>query len=166
MVLALGWLLNTLTAPAYFANMGIGTLRWNTIGHVIIGVLNLGLGLLLGSIYGGIGVVLGWVISLALGSSVVTLSYHYRYRISMNELLPKESRAVVLASFCALAVSLVLYYMLSYKLTSLAIATIITLVFLAIAVIPLWYHPMRKRLTGWVTNELLNRADNSIEKRF
>jgi O-antigen/teichoic acid export membrane protein len=166
MLLALGWLLNTLTAPAYFANLGIGTLSWNTVGHVVIAVLNLGLGLLLGNIYGGIGVVLGWVISLAIGSSVVTLSYHYQYKISVSELLPKESRGIVLASFCALAVSLVLYYGLSYKLSSLAIATIITLVFLAIAVRPLWYHPMRKRLMGWVTNELLNRADNSIEKRF
>lgn len=156
-LLALGWLLNTLTAPAYFANLGIGKLYWNTIGHVAIAVLNLGLGWFLGNIYGGVGVVLGWVISLAAGSSIIAVSYHYRYRISMSELLPKESRGVMLASFCALAISLGLYYELSYKLTSLAIATIVILVFLAIIIVPLWYHPMRKRLLGWIMGELLKR---------
>jgi len=156
-LLSFGWLLNTLTAPAYFANLGIGSLRWNTIGHVATALLNLGLGLLFGYIYGGIGVVLGWVISLMLGSSITTLSYHYRYRISMSELLPKESKGVILASFCALAISLGLYYKLNNELASLAIAAMIILVFLSITFVPLWYHPMRKRLMGWVSNELLNR---------
>lgn len=156
-LLALGWFLNTLTAPAFFANLGIGKLRWNTIGQVVIAVLNLGLGWLLGNIYGGVGVVLGWVISLAAGSSIIAVSYHYRYRIPMSELLPKESRGIMLASFCALAISLGLYYWLSYKLTSLAIAVIVILVFFGIIIVPLWTHPMRKRLMGWIRGELLKK---------
>jgi O-antigen/teichoic acid export membrane protein len=156
MLLALGWLLNTLTAPAYFANLGIGKLRWNTIGHVTTAVLNLGLGLLLGSTYGGMGVVSGWVISMVVGSFIITISYHYRYGMSMIELLSKEGIGIMSAAICALGVSLALYYELNDKLTPLTMATVVVLVFLGIVFIPLWYHPMRKRLTRWITNELLN----------
>lgn len=62
-VLSIGWFLNTLTAPAYFADVGIGDLGWSTIGHIIIAIMNFGVGWLLGSLYGGKGVVVAWAIS-------------------------------------------------------------------------------------------------------
>ena len=48
MVLTVAWFLNILISPAYFANLGTGHLLWNTVGHVVIGVLNLILGVVLG----------------------------------------------------------------------------------------------------------------------
>ncbi len=156
-LLAIGWVLNTLNVPAYFANLGIGELRWNTISHVMIGVLNLGLGFMLGNIYGGTGVVVGWIFSLVIGSLLIPITYHSRYRIPIGELLPKEDIGIGFASIVGASISLLLYYQLSNKLIlpSLTIAIIIAIVFSSILVIPVWRHPMRKRSMGWITHEFL-----------
>jgi O-antigen/teichoic acid export membrane protein len=60
--LSLGWLLNTLSSPAYFTYLGTGKLRWNIVGHIAIGAINVILGLLFGLLFGGYGVVLAWAI--------------------------------------------------------------------------------------------------------
>ena len=151
-LLAVGWFFSTLSGPASFVNLGTGELRWNTIGHVTASVLNLGLGLLLGNIYGGTAVVAAWVFSLIIGSLIVPISYHYSHKIPIIELLPKESAGIGFAAMAGLSISLLFYYQLYNKLTPLAMATILVLIFFSIVVIPIWLHPMRKRLIGWVTN--------------
>jgi O-antigen/teichoic acid export membrane protein len=157
-LLAVGWFLNTLTAPAYFANLGIGELRWNTTGHIIIAVSNLGLGWLLGSIYGGTGVVSGWVFSLIIGSIIIPVLYHCRHKIPIIELLPGESIIVGLASISGVAISLLLYYQFNNKFNFMMVTIIVFLVFSVILFIPVWQHPMRKRLMGWVIIELFKSS--------
>ncbi|SNQ60934.1 hypothetical protein [Candidatus Methanoperedens nitratireducens] len=161
-LLSVGWFLNTLSAPAYFANLGIGELRWNTVAHIVIAALNLGLGLLLGSIYGGKAVVAAWVFSLIIGSSIIPISYHHRHNISRAELLPKESAFVAFASIIGISTSLLLYYQLFDKLTPLIGAITLFIIFLLILVIPIWLHPMRKRLIGWVTFELFKKQQEGL----
>lgn len=151
-LLAVGWFLNTLTAPAYFANLGIGELRWNTIGHVIIAVLNFGFGWLLGSIYGGMAVVVAWVFSLIIGSIIIPFSYHYRHKIPIIELLLKENIGIGFANITALSISILLYYWLSNKLPPLEIAIIIFLVYFTVIGIPAWLHPMRRHLVKMVVD--------------
>jgi O-antigen/teichoic acid export membrane protein len=154
-LLALGWFINLLAAPTYFANLGTGELRWNTISHITIGALNGGLGFLFGSLYGGKAVVIAWVSSLILGSLLIPLSYHYRHNISLNELLPRESIMVILASVAGICTSLILYYQLYDTLNFFLLTFISVLVFIAILGFLTWQHPMRERLTLWLTSELL-----------
>lgn len=156
-LLAVGWFLNTINAPAYFANLGIGELRWNTISHVVIAVLNFCLGLILGNIYDGIGVIVAWVLSLVIGSFIISISYHCRHNIPIVELFPKESRSVGLASIGGLSVSLLLYNYLVGRIILPATTTIVFLAFFATVAIPFWVHPMRKRLTRMVSSQLLKR---------
>jgi O-antigen/teichoic acid export membrane protein len=163
-LLAVGWFLNTLAAPAYFANLGIGELRWNTIGHVIIAVSNIGLGWLLGSIFGGTAVVLAWVFSLITGSLVIPISYHYRHKIPITELVPKENRVIGLASVAGMSISLLLYYQMNNQLSPPVLATVVALVFSTIVIFPVWLHPMRKRSIGWITDEFLQVHRVMIEK--
>ena len=105
-LLTLGWFLNTLSAPAYFVNLGTGELGWNVGGHVVIGILNAILGLLLGVYFGGTGVVIAWALSLALGSSLIYLSYHIKHKIPLIELLPRDSRLLIIVSLIG-AVSII-----------------------------------------------------------
>lgn len=156
-LLAVGWFLNTLSGSAYFVNLGIGELRWNTISHVLIAVLNFSLGLILGNIYDGIGVVVAWVFSLIIGSFMIPISYHYRHNIPIVELLPKESRGIGLASIVGLSVSLILYHYLVGRIILPGTATIGFLAFFASIAVPFWVHPMRKRLTGLVSSQLFKR---------
>ncbi len=155
-LLSIGWFINTLNAPSYFANLGIGELRWNVTSHFAIALLNAGLGVLLGILYDGVGVVIAWIISLAMGSSIISVSYHIRHRISLLELLPKASRTIILACLIGIFVSFLIYTKLNNGSNNITLNIIVLLSFLVIIVFMLWHHPMRKRLAGWVTNELLN----------
>ncbi len=156
-LLSIGWFLNTLVGPAYFTNLGIGELRWNVFGHMTIALLNVGFGLLLGTLYGGMGVVIAWVFSLTFGSSVIFLSYHVRHEIPFLELVPKASRRILAACLIGILATTVIQRGFNYKIHTIALDTIILLSFSVIVFVPFWLHPMRKRLMSWVTDELLSR---------
>ncbi|HUV50151.1 MAG TPA: oligosaccharide flippase family protein [Anaerolineae bacterium] len=156
-LLAVGWFLNILAGPAYFANLGTGDLRWNTVSHVTTAVLNGGLGLLFGIYYGGTGVVIAFVFSLVAGSLIIPISYHIKYKIPLRELFPRESIMVGLTSGTGILVTMLLYYQFRASWCIMAVASLVILTFSSIIFIPIWVHPMRKRLTGWINYELLNK---------
>jgi O-antigen/teichoic acid export membrane protein len=162
-LLSIGWFLNTLNAPAYFIYLGTGNLRWNVISHIAIALLNVGLGFLLGIFYGGIGVVIAWIISLSLGSSIIYLSYHIKYKISLIELLPKASRAIFIVCLIGILTTLMVYNV--FMVNTMVLNSIIIFAFSIILFIFLWFHPMRKRLMGWINNELLNKGSRSTTNR-
>jgi O-antigen/teichoic acid export membrane protein len=156
-LLVIGWFFNTLIAPAYFANLGIGELSWNVIGHVTIGVLNIILGLLLGVLYNGIGVVIAWVVSLAFGSSIIILSYHITHEISLTKLLPESSRIIIAASLFGILTGIITHYKLNNILNAFLLNSIIIFLFAIIVFIPFWIHPMRKLLIEWINGILFKK---------
>lgn len=155
-LLAVGWFFNTLAGPAYFANLGTGELRWNVVGHIAIGLLNAGLGFLLGFLYGGFGVVIAWALSLVLGSSPIYLSYHLKQKIPLAELLPNASRIIIATCFIGLLSAMIIKDELSRGSNTVTLHSLIPLGFSIMIIIPLWFHPMRRCLVTWVNNELLN----------
>jgi O-antigen/teichoic acid export membrane protein len=155
-LLAIGWFLSTSNVPAYFTNLGIGEPHWNTVGHVMIGILNLVLGLLCGKLFGGIGVVVAWVFSLAAGSNIITLAYHLKHKISLGILMPRESRGVALVSGASMFTTLLIYYQLrSLNSNPIAINSLVSLAPLAFIPVAMWLHPMRKQLLSWIGQYLL-----------
>jgi O-antigen/teichoic acid export membrane protein len=156
-LLTIGWFFNTLSVPAYFAYLGIGELRWNVAGHIMIGLLNVGSGFLLGTFYGGTGIVIAWVSALSLGSIMIHLSYHIKNRIPFAELLPKASRIITLVCIVGIFITLKTYYTFNHSVNTNILYGINLVSFSIIVVILLWFHPMRKSLIGWVSSEILNR---------
>lgn len=156
-LLAIGWFLNTLSAPAYYANLGIGELRWNVVSYITITLGNAILGFLLGMLYGGIGVVVACIVSLAVGGSIIYLSYHIRHKIPLAELLPKASKLIMIACLVSVISALIIQNRLNHSLSTIGINSIKILSFSIIVFFPLWLHPMRRRLVGWLTNELLKK---------
>lgn len=160
-LLSIGWFLNTLSGPAYFANLGTGELRWNMLGHLTIGLLNAILGFLLGTFFHGIGVVAAWIFSLALGSSIIYVSYHIRHKIPLIELFSKSSRAIIAVCLVGVLSALLIHYKLNNAFNTIALNSAILFAFSIIVFIPLWVHPTRKRLMVWVINELLSRSSGA-----
>jgi O-antigen/teichoic acid export membrane protein len=146
-ILAVGWLVNVLTNPAYVSNLGTGALRWVSLGCLVTAFLNAGLGFLFGWRFGGPAVVFASAISLASGYLIVLVAYHLENRVPFSQLLPKESKGVLLTSiigaliflpfFCAAPVRAAI----SLPVTALAIAALIALI-----IVPMWLHPMRRRV--------------------
>jgi len=160
-LLAIGNFLNTLAAPSYFANLGTGALRWNVIGHIIIGILNALLGIILGFLFNGYGVIIAWVIALSFGSAVIYITYNLTNRIPVSELFPKDSRAMFFFCTLVLTVSLLIQSGVNHTLRSIALNIVIILLSsLLLIFIPFYLHPMRKRLMGWARELLLSRRVN------
>ncbi len=156
-LLAVSWFINALGAPAYFFYLGIGELKWNVLGHITIALMNIALGLMVGYILGGIGVVVAWILSLIVGSLMIAISYHYRYKLPLREFFPRESKGLTIACLIAIFSSLLIYYQFNYVLATAIIIGITIPVFLIIISLPLWLHPMRKYLIGLFSSELLNK---------
>ena len=129
------------------------------VSNITIALLNIGLGFLFGIYYDGLGVVVAWVFSLVLGSSIVYLSYHINHNIPLIELIPKESRIIIVTCLTGILSAILIRQKFNYNFNIFTLNTIIILLFLIIVIIPFWFHPMRKRLTKWLTEELLpNKA--------
>jgi O-antigen/teichoic acid export membrane protein len=157
-LLAVGWFIDMVRIPAHYANQGIGDLRWNMVGHVVRGMLNLILGLTLGTLFGSIGVIIASVASIAVCSGIISLSYHVQNRIPMATLFPSESRKVAVASAIALLFALALYDHLKNSYSPPAIASFIASGFIFVVGVPFWLHPMRKRMMRWIVDGSLKEV--------
>jgi O-antigen/teichoic acid export membrane protein len=154
-LLGIAWLVNVLSNPAYVVDLGTGALRWVFIGCAATAILNLGLGFLAGQYFGGTAVVAASAFSLALGYVVILLSYHIQNDMPFNQLLPRDSVVIVI---CSLAGALVFLPWLSHAPLkspfSLHLICEVAAALFAMIVVPMWLHPMRKRLVKWVSSLL------------
>lgn len=150
LILAVGWFSNTLNAPAYFSNMGTGHLNWNTVAHIVIGALNMILGLLFGYYFGAIGVVFGFVVALVLGSAIVIVNYHMKNGISLHELFPRMHRLFFLASILVPVCTWYLYKFMEVR-SGLAISSL-TCLFLVVFTFGslAWSHPLRNKIMSHI----------------
>jgi O-antigen/teichoic acid export membrane protein len=104
--LTLAWYINSTTAPAYFAYMGHGRLRWLTWSHVIFGVGNGVLGLVLGSRMGWPGVMVAFCVSLAIGSLLPVWTYHHEHRITARRVVTAKDVGLIAICWTAVAIAL------------------------------------------------------------
>lgn len=161
MILSAAWFVNTITAPAYFVNMGTGQLKWNVVSHGAIGLMNLVLGWIGGSIYGGQGVIFGWCIALAVGSLVVPMQFHAATKVqALTSLIPVGTR--VFCVWCLVSISVLLSFksLVSTAIGPMKLVTELVhlCVFLAIVLVPAAMHPMARTLR----NQLLRSNHHTI----
>jgi O-antigen/teichoic acid export membrane protein len=161
-LLSVSLFINTLSVPAYFSYLGIGKLKWNTLGHVVTAIINAILGFIVGYNLGGMGVVIVWIISSIAGSLMITGSYHYSYKISLKQLFPKESTGVATACLVALFSTSLIHHSINHSINDVLISGAVLLIFSMIIFVSLWIHPMRKCLMGWVSYELLRKCLKKI----
>ena len=101
--LTVAWWFNAITAPAYQMYLGIGKLRWNSLGHAVMGIVNIALGATLGYWIHGYGVVVGTCISLTMGSLVSFIAFHREYDLPISSIM--SDRTVRLYVLCALVLT-------------------------------------------------------------
>ena len=102
-ILSVGWLINTLSVPAYFACLGTGAMGIVVRSHVIMAVLNLVLGLAFGRLWGGYGVVVAWSLALAAGGLAAHVEFCRRSGLGWRGWFPAQG--IVLLVCCVLAVA-------------------------------------------------------------
>ncbi|MBS1788525.1 MAG: lipopolysaccharide biosynthesis protein [Acidobacteria bacterium] len=149
-LLAAGWFGNLLSAPAYFVNLGTGDLRWNTMSHLVLGALNLVLGLALGTLFGGFGVAAASALALIAGGATVIAAYHLKWRVPLEELLPPQSVQLLAWGIVGLLAGAATYYRLRSVFGLWQMISVITFISVLLIILPAWFHPTRKRLSNWV----------------
>lgn len=159
MVLSLGWLVNTLSTPAYFVYLGVGDLRWNVIGHISIALLNGTVGYLMGRTAGGIGVIIAWVSSLSFGSILIALSFFWRNGLPVFDLVPEDNKKIMLSCSLVTGFSVLLYILIYPKIGIVRYSTIIAAIFVLLLFIPLWHNPMRTKIKEWIFKDLLANSE-------
>ena len=143
-ICAVTWLLNTFAGPAYFINLGTGKVGWNTVSHMVMGLLNGILGLILGAIYGAEGVVWAYAISIISGSWLLILVFQNCATNRVQELALKQHGLLV--ATCIMT-SLIGSNMWKYRENFFLLYWIIQLAVLPLALaIVLWIHPVRFEL--------------------
>jgi O-antigen/teichoic acid export membrane protein len=165
-ILCAGWLINTLAVPAYFASLGTGAMSVVVQAHLIMALLNVGLGYTFGKVWGGYGVAAGWAIALGVGAVWIHIAYCRRSHFTPLGLIPP--RGLRLVVFCGLGLllgqfatdwvrtldpSTLLSYLPVGKLRTgnLLSSTAALLCFAAIFVVPAMSHPVRGELVRWIT---------------
>lgn len=151
-MLAAAWLVNALSNPAYVVDLATGALRWVTIGCMFTAILNVVLGLVLGKAFGGIAVVVASVSSLILGYAAILVAYHLENRVPFHMLVPPQNMTIVAGS--ATAAIVFLPFFAGGRVSSLFSAPIAVGIpgALMTILIPMWMHPMRRRVWTWVTS--------------
>jgi len=153
MILAIGWFINTLSVPAYFACLGTGVLSVLLAAHSVMAVLNVVLGIGLGENYRGIGVVGAWALALAAGGVVSHIGFSRRIHISSKHWFPP--RGLQLLAFAATGLMLGYFAMEAIEAhrhpvghEPIALAAIPIAGFIIVMFLPVYRHPVRRELAG------------------
>jgi hypothetical protein len=111
------------------------------------------LGYLIGVTLDGEGVVLGYLLALVIGSSLVVLGYHYTHRIPLAELLPNESKNLLLVCCFGLFVGWITFNLICLEdiLAKAGLSLALTTIIIGPAC---WMHPMRAMLTNKIIDTI------------
>lgn len=143
-ILAVAWCANIFAGSAYFGNMGVGRVGWNTVSHLVMGVLNIGLGWMLGSRYGTHGVAFAYAFALITGSGVLIAVFQYRNGLGWAIALGREHLGLAVASLAVAAFGwLVPLEPSAGKPFTLAAELLLLPLVLGVVV---WFHPVRREL--------------------
>jgi O-antigen/teichoic acid export membrane protein len=142
-IILVAWFLNTLSNPAYFAFLGDGNLRWNVAGHLLTGILNVFLGIVLGMAFGGVGTVTAFAIAVVAGSSVVLISYQRLHDIDWGSLLQASTLLVAVIGVSALVLMRIFHMYLLDQFGSWWALIVSSVAYLVALALPLWTHPLR-----------------------
>ncbi len=128
--------------------MGLGRL-------VITAILNAILGSLAGHFIGGVAVAGACAFSLACGYCIIVVAYHLHNHVPFIELLPRESLTIVVTSVAGAMIFLPFFRGLPvHSLFSADATATMAVALTTIVLIPMWTHPMRKRVLQLVFSRM------------
>ncbi len=141
-ILTIGGLINTLVISHYFIFLAIGKLRWNIWSHIAIGVLNVLFAGLGGWLYGGIGVVVGAMAALALGSLVLPIAFHREFALRLRDFAPPEITPLFATSLIGAAGLLGLQSLWGLQLQQSLILAGLFVLFALACLLAFWRYPL------------------------
>jgi O-antigen/teichoic acid export membrane protein len=164
-----GWALSTVGTPAYYGNVGTGTLGSNTIGHALTTLLALLLGWLGGRQFGALGVAAGYSMGVAAGGLFVQFAFMRRMGLGWDAVAPPESRWLLLLSLVAMLLGLAADAAITRSilpadagpLSQVLRMLVLASIFLLVTGASIWSHPLRRGIAGRVMQVIRHQPDPS-----
>jgi len=149
-LLAFAWGTNIFCGPAYFINLGSGSVHWNTLAHIVMGATNAVLGWTLGVLYGPTGVIAAYAFALIAGSVMLIVAFHRQRALDWHR-DPVSGKGRLVAA-CAVVVAISCWKPLHPQFDSLdALAVAQWLIAPVILTVAAWTHPLRKEIWSGLT---------------
>lgn len=123
-VLTIAATFNVMCGPSYFSCMGEGKLNILVLIHISMAVMNLVFGYLFGLFSGGYGTIVGWGLSLSVGSVLLILMYSRTLSLSFFQIFSKND-IFLLAGCVVLVIFTLLFFETSWFSSSNNIKTLI-----------------------------------------
>lgn len=108
-VLTISSMLNIMCGPAYFSCMGEGKLNLLVFTHGTMAIMNLIMGYVLGLLFDGYGIILGWGGALATGSILLNLLYNRKTGNNFSNIYSKNERLLLLVSLIVILLDILIY---------------------------------------------------------
>jgi hypothetical protein len=154
----IGLAVNTIGIPSYYSNLGTGHVGTNATGHALTALLLVILGWWGGTLWGAVGVCVGYATAVAAGGLYVQVTLMKRLRLEMPSILPVESRRLLLISIIAVALCLAAdaallrfpYFRLLDPDAQLVRASLLIAAFVLLTGFSMWSHPLRRTIASRV----------------
>jgi O-antigen/teichoic acid export membrane protein len=156
-ILAVGWLVNVLSVPAFMLGLGTGRVTWNVWSQVLITVGSVACGSLLGERLGAIGVVSGVALSLSCGSVLVLERNHRLHGGQLRDLVSGKTALVGVSAAVAALVGFAADVEILPLAGTVATWSLVLALLALLMVWPLWRHPER-HLIGDTLRSALGRT--------
>lgn len=147
-LLLLGYLVNTLSSPAYFMNIGSGDMRWNVYANALMGTLTIVLGIPLGMRDGANGVVLASVLALSFSSLVNIIAYHRKHDLPLSVLIPPDLRAFMWAMMAVAVAGAASVRLMEVRAVNVERGALALLAGLTVITLVCWFSPVRVDLVN------------------
>jgi O-antigen/teichoic acid export membrane protein len=147
---------NIIVSPAYFANLGIGRLNENLYSHLVSSLSCVALGLIFGSLMGGYGVALSYLLSTCLGSITLLYLFHNSNKISYKVFFQVEDIRILLSSITAVILTSCLLHIGRFLLPWYWIELFRILSFITFTTFAIRHHTISKNGYDTVKTKLLN----------
>ncbi|PKN88624.1 MAG: hypothetical protein CVU46_00005, partial [Chloroflexi bacterium HGW-Chloroflexi-8] len=136
-----------------FINLGTGKLNWNVrsqIGGLIIGFAGSGV---LGYFFGGIGVVIGFAISLVVKALLLIVPFHNESKIPFTEMFPQENKLLII--YCVIiTIGYITFFNFSKHMEISWFRFVSAFFALGLLVLTMWRHPFREKIFQFLRQKL------------
>jgi O-antigen/teichoic acid export membrane protein len=158
-LLSVGLYLGMLSSPAFYANLGAGTLRWNVVATFAMLAVTALPNLVTRGALGGTGMAVCYALAYVVGGAIILVGYHTQNHLGMWSMLPRDCLPTMVASLLGALAGLSLYGLgrRALGLPLLGVATLV--IYFGLVFPPLWVHPLRKRLVGLLQREFGRKGD-------
>lgn len=155
------WFINSVLVSAYFTNLGTGDVKDNVIGHLLMGSVNLIMGMILGYLYEGKGVIIASAGAIISSSLFQLISFHFKHNLR-RILLPSELLPVSIICFLLVLLHYICFFVLIENVSMLVMLNRILLVtsFVVVAIVVL-----NNKMVSYILSYFMLKKNQLFNKR-